>query len=180
MILAGVAVGGHLGGFVPLGTIDASDPPPVLLLSLLAFAAGLQNAAVASTTGMSVRTTHLTGPTTDAGMLLGAAVVSSGPGRRSALAGAGLRGGMIFAFMIGAALAVVTAVRAGYLALLVPAVSVLIAGTLSFLPQWSSSDVPFKPEGAAPPPDGKLAGLPKDASPPDEEARKEEADTPTT
>ena len=176
LILAVVAVVGYSGGFGPFGTTVASDPPPVLFLSLLAFAAGLQNAAVASITNMSVRTTHLTGPTTDIGMLLGAAWTSSGPGRASALAGAALRGGMVLAFLLGAALSVLVAVRAGYLALLVPAGFVLVAGLLSFIPQWGASDFPFRPDGADSPPPGKLAGLPKDARPPEEEARKEEAD----
>lgn len=178
LMLAAVAVVGHVGGFVPVGDRAAADRPPVLLLSLLAAASGLQNAAVASTTSMSVRTTHLTGPTTDIGMLLGAAWVSVGPGRRAALAGAGLRGGMVLSFMLGAALAVPTSAWVGYLALLIPTGFVLVAGGLSFLPQWTPSDFPFRPEGAAPPPPGKLAGLPKDAQPTGQDARKEEADVP--
>ena len=174
-ILATVAVIGHFGGFVQIGSTLATDRPPVVLLSLLAFASGMQNAAVASTTSMSVRTTHLTGPTTDIGMLLGAACVSAGPGRRSMLAGAGLRAGMALSFMLGASLAVVVTNWAGYLALLVPAGFILVAGGLSFLPHWSPSDFPFHPEGAKPPKEGKLAGLPADARPPEEEARQEEA-----
>ena len=174
-VLAAVAVIGHSGGFLPVGSKVASDRPPVVLLSLLAFASGMQNAAVASTTSMSVRTTHLTGPTTDIGMLLGAACVSAGPGRRSMLAGAGLRAGMALSFMLGATLAVLTSGWAGYLALLIPTGFVLIAGVLSFLPQWSPSDFPFRPEGTEPPKEGKLAGLPPDARPREEEARKEEA-----
>ena len=51
-------------------------------------------------------------------MLLGAAFMSSGPGRASALAGAGLRGGMVLSFMLGAALSVIMEAWAGYLALL--------------------------------------------------------------
>lgn len=179
LILATVAVVGHFGGFDPIGATVASDPPPVLLLSLLAFASGLQNAAVASTTSMSVRTTHLTGPTTDIGMLLGAACVSAGPGRRPALAGAALRGGMVLSFMLGAFLAVVASAWAGYLALLVPTAFVLIAGLLSFFPRWSGRDFQFRPAGTSPPPSGKLAGLPSDARPKGEDARKEEADIPT-
>jgi uncharacterized membrane protein YoaK (UPF0700 family) len=178
LILAAVAAIGHFGGFVPLGSTTATDPPPVLLLSLLAFASGLQNAAVASTTSMSVRTTHLTGPTTDIGMLLGAACVSAGPERRSALAGAALRGGMALSFLFGAFLAVVMSARAGYLALLVPTGFVLTAGLLSFFPRWSGRDFPFRPSGTPPPPSGKLAGLPSDARPSETEARKEETDTP--
>ena len=73
MILTGIAVAGHAGAFGRFGGIHAAEPPPVALLSLLAFAMGLQNAAVASATGMAVRTTHLTGPATDLGIHLGTA-----------------------------------------------------------------------------------------------------------
>ena len=41
-----------------------------MLLSILSFAMGLQNAAVATSTGLLVRTTHLTGPATDLGIHL--------------------------------------------------------------------------------------------------------------
>ncbi|MFO0960744.1 MAG: YoaK family protein [Isosphaeraceae bacterium] len=176
MVLATVALVGHFWAFIPIGSRSATDPPPVFLLSLLAFASGLQNATVASTTSMSVRTTHLTGPTTDIGMLLGAAWMSTGTVRRSVLAGAALRGGMVLSFAIGAALSVMTTAWAGYLALLIPTGFVLVAGGLSFIPRWSASDIPFSPEGAPPPPPGELAGLPSDARPDEEEVRKEKAD----
>ncbi|HEY1190273.1 MAG TPA: YoaK family protein [Gemmata sp.] len=164
-VLCGVALAGQFGAFGPFGGTVAADPPPVALLSLLAFAAGLQNATVASTTGMSVRTTHLTGPTTDMGMLLGAAWQSEGAARRSALAGAALRGGTVVAFGAGCALAVPATGGLGYLALLVPAGFVGAAGALSFMPEWSPSDFAFDRKGLAPPPDGALAGLPADARP---------------
>lgn len=164
-LLAFVAVVGHFGGFVVIGSKVASDQPPVLLLSLLAFAAGLQNASVASTTGMAVRTTHLTGPTTDVGMLLGAACLTDGVERRSALSGAALRAGMVGTFLAGAGLALPMTSWLGYLALLAPAIFVLIAGALSFVPQWSPSDFPFDQGRNNQPPTGTLAGLPADARP---------------
>lgn len=163
-ILVLVALVGWKGGFVPIG-VHTNDPPPVFLLSLLAFAAGLQNASVASTTGMSVRTTHLTGPTTDIGMLLGAALLGSGEERRTALNGAALRGGMVFSFLLGAAFALTVTGWLGYLALLVPAGFVMVAGLLSFLPSWSPSDFPFLQGSTQSPPSGALAGLPADARP---------------
>jgi uncharacterized membrane protein YoaK (UPF0700 family) len=169
MILALVAVLGHYKGLETFGSLEAEDPPPVLLLCLLSFASGLQNASVASTTGMSVRTTHLTGPTTDIGMLLGAACLADGGARRSALAGAALRGGMVFSFMIGAALSLPLSYWMGYLALLAPALFVLIAGALSFMPQWGPSDFPLERRDVKPPSFGTHAGLPGDARPlPDE------------
>src|SRR5918998_659933 len=102
LILVGVAVAGRTGAFGRFGGTHAADPPPVVVLSVLAFAMGLQNAAVASTTGLAVRTTHLTGPTTDLGIHLGTAVLATGDERRAALRGAALRGGKIVAFMLGA------------------------------------------------------------------------------
>jgi uncharacterized membrane protein YoaK (UPF0700 family) len=141
-ILAAVAMGGVSGwfGFV---TSVTSDPPPVVLLTLLAFAMGMQNAAVASTTGLAVRTTHLTGPMTDLGIHLGTALLSSANERKSALRGALLRGGKILAFMLGAAASVLLSQSLGYLTLLSAATCIIIAAVLSFVPNWSPSDYPF-------------------------------------
>ncbi len=144
LILVGVAVAGHTGVFGRFGGTHAADPPPVALLSLLAFAMGLQNASVASTTGLAVRTTHLTGPSTDLGIHLGAACLATGAERRAALRGAALRGGKVVAFMLGASLSVPLVAAFGYLALLAPAAFVLVAAVLSFAPDWSPSDFPFR------------------------------------
>jgi uncharacterized membrane protein YoaK (UPF0700 family) len=143
MILVGVALAGHNGWLGQFGGQVAADPPPVLLLSALAFAMGLQNAAVASTTGLAVRTTHLTGPATDLGIHLGAACFATGDERRAAFKGAVLRGGKIVAFIIGAGMSLPLANRYGYLTLLAPAALILFAAALSFVPNWSPSDFPF-------------------------------------
>jgi uncharacterized membrane protein YoaK (UPF0700 family) len=164
-IMAGVGLVGHANGFGPLTMLVATDPPPVTMLSLLAFAAGMQNAAVAATTGMAVRTTHLTGPTTDLGLLLGAATMTDGANRRAALRGAGLRAGMVLAFVTGAGLAVPLGAALGYLCLLVPAGFVLAAGLLSFQPDWTPSDLPFRPGRPAPDPTAAMIGLPADGKP---------------
>ncbi len=162
-ILAGVALAGRAGALGRFGTTHAADPPPALLLSLLAFAMGLQNAAVASTTGMAVRTTHLTGPTTDLGIHLGSALLAAGAERRAALRGAALRGGKVLAFMLGAGLALPLAGALGFLALLVPAALVLAATGLSFVPAWGPSDFPLRAGGdvarAAGSPAGPVAGV---------------------
>lgn len=165
LVLAGVAVAGNMQSFGPFGEMVAADSPPVALLSLLAFAAGLQNAAVAATTGMAVRTTHLTGPTTDIGLLLGTALMSSGPERRAAVGGAALRFGIVLSFLAGAALAVIVHADLGFLALLIPSGGVLLAAGLSFVPQWSTGDFPFHTEGTSPPPAGPSAGIPPDGRP---------------
>ncbi len=144
LILVGVALAGRAGAFGRFGGTHAADPPPVALLSLLAFAMGLQNAAVASTTGLAVRTTHLTGPSTDLGIHLGTALLATGSERRAALRGAALRGGKVVAFMLGASLSVPLAGAFGFGALLAPATFILMAAVLSFVPDWSPSDFPFR------------------------------------
>src|SRR5262249_35454977 len=106
LILVGVAFTGEAGVFGRFGVTHTADPPPFILLSLLAFAMGLQNAAVATTTGLAVRTTHLTGPATDLGVHLGTALLATGAERREALRGAALRGGKAVAFILGASLSV--------------------------------------------------------------------------
>jgi uncharacterized membrane protein YoaK (UPF0700 family) len=111
-----------------------------VFLSLLAFAMGLQNAAVATSTGTLVRTTHLTGPTTDLGVQLASAMCVQGEARRSALQGAGLRAGKIIGFMAGVMVAVPLASRVGYSLFLLPAALVLVATLISFLPSLSPSE----------------------------------------
>jgi uncharacterized membrane protein YoaK (UPF0700 family) len=160
-LLAGVAVAGEADWFGPFGGLHTTDPPPAVLLSVLAFAMGLQNASVASTTGLAVRTTHLTGPSTDLGVHIGTALMSSGKDRRDALRGAALRGGKVAAFMTGAALSLPLAGALGFLALLVPAAFVVAAAVLSFGPEWSASDLPFPPRDARDAP-GDRRPLPED------------------
>jgi uncharacterized membrane protein YoaK (UPF0700 family) len=100
---------------------------------------------VASTTGLAVRTTHLTGPATDLGIHLGTAFFAAGSERRDALKGAGLRFGKIGAFVTGAGLAAPVAEQVGYLMLLAPASLVLLAVVLSFLPEWRPrAALPFR------------------------------------
>jgi uncharacterized membrane protein YoaK (UPF0700 family) len=150
LLLTVAACAGHQGVFGPFAAQVAADSPPVLLLSLLAFAMGLQNAAVASTTGLAVRTTHLSGPATDLGIHLGAACFAKGDERRSAFKGAVLRGGKMLSFILGAGLSLPLATRFGYLALLAPAVLVSFAAVLSFVPTWSPSDYPFTTQKSSP------------------------------
>ncbi|QDT54454.1 hypothetical protein Pan44_24870 [Caulifigura coniformis] len=132
MLLIAIAVAGQAGMFGQFGGSSDLADPPVALLSLLAFAMGLQNAAVASTTGLAVRTTHLTGPATDLGISLGTAMLENGKERRSALRGAGLRAAKIMGFATGAGLSVPISLQFHYLALFVPAVFVMTSTALSY------------------------------------------------
>lgn len=131
-ILIGVAIAGRMGAFGTYGgTVE--EPVDFLLLSILAFAMGMQNAAVATTTGLAVRTTHMTGPATDLGVHLGTAYFASGEARRNALRGAILRGGKLVSFASGAAVMVPLAAAFGYLAFVLPAFAVVVATALSFV-----------------------------------------------
>lgn len=140
-LLSLVAVGGATGCFGPFGG-EPAWPADLVLLALLAFAMGLQNAAVASATGQVVRTTHLTGPVTDLGVHLATSLLTTGERRRGALRLALLRAGKVLGFIGGAALMVPTAGVLGFWAFLAPAVLVLLATGLSFVPTWSGPALP--------------------------------------
>jgi len=133
VLLVVVALLGARGVFGAFGG-EGQSTDTWVFLSLLAFAMGLQNAAVATSTGALVRTTHLTGPTTDLGVQLASAMCVHGEARRDALQGAGLRAGKIVGFTAGVIAAVPLASRVGYSAFLLPAALVLMATLISFLP----------------------------------------------
>jgi uncharacterized membrane protein YoaK (UPF0700 family) len=130
-LLVAVAIVGHYGGFGPFGqTVD--EPVDFVLLSILAFAMGIQNGAVATSTGLMVRTTHLTGPATDLGMHLAELVTSRGEMRKLAARSAALRIGKIVSFIVGAAAGVPLAHAFGFVGFVVPAGLVALANVLSF------------------------------------------------
>jgi uncharacterized membrane protein YoaK (UPF0700 family) len=112
---------------------SVEGPRDFAFLSILAFAMGLQNAAVATSTGQLVRTTHMTGPATDLGVHLTTALYVEGEARKTALRQAFLRAGKIFAFAAGGAVGAALAHTSGYGAFFVPAVVVFLATTLSFV-----------------------------------------------
>lgn len=104
------------------------------LLASLAFAMGMQNAAVSTATALAVRTTHMTGPATDLGVHVATAIYTSGDVRSSALRSAALRGGKLASFILGAAVMVPTLAALGTVALLVPAAAIVSATGMSFVP----------------------------------------------
>ncbi len=130
-----VAVGllGSRGFFGPLGgTVE--EPGDFALLIALAGAMGLMNAAVASSTAIAVRTTHMTGPATDFGVSLAVAMFSRGSKRREALGLAALRGGKVAAFITGAALMFPLMTAVGHAAFIAPAAVIALAALRSFVP----------------------------------------------
>jgi uncharacterized membrane protein YoaK (UPF0700 family) len=134
VIIGGVGVAGSLGWLGRFGgSVDA--PTDFLQLCALSFAMGLQNAAVATSTGQLVRTTHLTGPATDLGVHLAELFVARGQARTLAKQHAALRVGKMAAYALGAGASIPLAHAHGYLSLLAPALIVLMATLLSFVPQ---------------------------------------------
>jgi uncharacterized membrane protein YoaK (UPF0700 family) len=136
------AVGGHFG---LLGRFGGAVDHPVdfVLLSILSFAMGLQNAAVATSTGLLVRTTHLTGPATDLGIHLVELMFVKDEALALAKRHAALRAGKIVAFALGGGAAAALAHRAGFLVFLLPAGVMLAAITLSFLPGRVADEPPI-------------------------------------
>jgi uncharacterized membrane protein YoaK (UPF0700 family) len=149
-ILAGVGALGALGAFGVFGSLGGSVEGPrdfvfLAFLSTLSFAMGLQNAAVATSTGLLVRTTHMTGPATDLGTHLTAALYTHGDARRGAFRHAGLRAGKIAAFACGGATGAALASAHGYAAFFVPSAIVLLATALSFSQEAVRSRSPALP-----------------------------------
>lgn len=132
LVLAGVALAGAWGAFGDFGATTYGAT--TVLLALLAFAMGLQNAAVASTTNQVVRTTHVTGTATDLGVNLATAAVAKGEERATALRGAGLRAGKIISFAGGAAAMLPLAIWLRWWSLLLPAAIVALCALESFAP----------------------------------------------
>jgi len=100
-----------------------------VLLILLCMASGLQNAAITSSSGRSVRTTHLTGLTTDLGLGLARIFTfrdETERGRAERRANF-LRLGSILAFVFGSAAGALIFVHWGYRGFLGPAVIALYA-----------------------------------------------------
>jgi uncharacterized membrane protein YoaK (UPF0700 family) len=126
-VLGATGALGLSGTFGPFGT-TVETAGDFAMLSMLAFAMGLQNAAVATTTGMIVRTTHMTGPVTDFSVAL-ATSLSGGPESITAAArrSVWLRGSKIVAFALGALAATVLARHLGYGAFFVPAAITLLS-----------------------------------------------------
>jgi uncharacterized membrane protein YoaK (UPF0700 family) len=93
------------------------------LLALLCGACGLQNAAISSASGSTIRTTHLTGLTTDLGLgLIRAEVHRSGSSeeRTSERKANLLRVGTIFSFMLGSVIGAIVFSRFHFYGFILP------------------------------------------------------------
>jgi uncharacterized membrane protein YoaK (UPF0700 family) len=118
---AAAAILGGLGFFGPFGVTVETDGDFELLV-MLSFAMGLQNAAIATTTGMVVRTTHMTGPVTDASIAAATWLVAKNPLIRSAAwRSIWLRSSKVAMFVIGGAAAWFLAKHLEYAVFYIPA-----------------------------------------------------------
>jgi len=134
LVLVAVAVlgaGGTFGAFG--GSVETSRD--FGLLCMLSFAMGMQNAAVASSTGMAVRTTHMTGPATDLAIAAATLLVGGADERKKAWSSVVLRGTKLAAFAGGAMAMVPLCARIGFAAFLVPAAACAVATVSSFAPR---------------------------------------------
>lgn len=117
-----VAAGGSLFMFGSFGEYLGLQNNYVLLV-LLCLASGLQNAAITSSSGKSVRTTHLTGLTTDLGLGLARIFTFDLKHQRlqSELRANYLRMGSIVSFILGSAFGAWIFVKFGYFGFFIPA-----------------------------------------------------------
>lgn len=127
-----VAIAGQKNAFGPFGqTVETNED--FVLLGLLAFAMGLQNACVAITSGMAVRTTHMTGPLTDFSIGIGALLADVPRSvRRMAKRTVSLRATKLTGFVVGGSLAAVLAPHFLYGVFLFPALMTAIGARLLY------------------------------------------------
>lgn len=122
------AAAGELEQFGSFGA-ESRIEEAYFLLALLCLASGLQNGAITSSSGSSVRTTHLTGLTTDLGLGI-ARLLTLRPtdaGFRAERLASGLRAGTILAFIAGSAAGAALFLTLRYRGFLLPAAIALYA-----------------------------------------------------
>jgi uncharacterized membrane protein YoaK (UPF0700 family) len=110
----------HLSFFGPFGEVVRLKRD-YFLLALLCLASGLQNAAISSSSGGTVRATHLTGITTDLGIGLVRAVSGPATQARDEWVANRFRVGTIASFIAGSVAGAYLFLRVQYLGFLVPA-----------------------------------------------------------
>ncbi len=133
LLLGLTAAGGRYGYFGPFGEYDQKADH--LLLALLCLACGIQNSVVTTATGAILRSTHLTGTTTD----LGTGIVRclfmrrGSPERRLERRFNLMRAGQILAFIVGAGAGAYVYPQLHYVAFVFPAAAALLSMVLLWL-----------------------------------------------
>ncbi|MDF3058229.1 MAG: hypothetical protein K0R17_2444 [Rariglobus sp.] len=133
VLLVFVAVAGGRGLFGVFGEYDLKANH--LLLALLCLACGIQNAVVSTATGLILRSTHLTGTTTDLGTGLVRCLwmPKNSPERRLEGRFNWMRAGQIAAFILGASIGAYVFPNWHYLAFALPAGLALVSAVLIWL-----------------------------------------------
>jgi uncharacterized membrane protein YoaK (UPF0700 family) len=128
LLMGAVAAGGHSGFFGSFGGTPYIKHNFILLAALCG-ACGLQNAAITSASGATIRTTHMTGLTTDLGLGLIRAEVHhmSDKHRREERLANALRFGTIFSFVLGSLCAALVFARWQYRGFYMPMLVALYA-----------------------------------------------------
>ena len=128
-----VAVGGHIGLIEPF---DSTYKPEnhYYLLALLCLASGIENAVVTAATGGILRSSHLTGTTTDLGAgLVRASIMKRGSLERQLETRINLlRTSQIISFVLGSGLAAFCFRFDSFLGFLLPAAVTMLSIALSF------------------------------------------------
>jgi uncharacterized membrane protein YoaK (UPF0700 family) len=122
LCLLAAAIGGRFNVFGAFGE-PLKLKTDFALLALLCLASGLQNAAITSATGSSVRTTHLTGITTDLGIGIVRALALKGHGKahHQEVRANWLRVGTILSFYTGSVVGAVLFLKVSYAGFYLPA-----------------------------------------------------------
>jgi uncharacterized membrane protein YoaK (UPF0700 family) len=123
-----LAVGGGLAGWFGDFASTASSGESFPLLAILCLACGIQNASITSASGSSIRTTHLTGITTDLGIgiIRWVHAKRENPNTDVEKKANITRVALIAAFIAGSTLGTIVFLQFKYLGYLIP---VLISGT---------------------------------------------------
>jgi uncharacterized membrane protein YoaK (UPF0700 family) len=119
IILLLIAVLGHLGIF-GIFMEPFNYEQDYILLFFLAFTCGLQNAVITSASGAIIRTTHLTGPTTDLGIGLVKLWTERKKHNRELVIATWLRIGIIISFILGSFIGAFTFKAFKFLGFVVP------------------------------------------------------------
>lgn len=127
------AFAGHAGMFGPFGDV-VETPGSFMLLVLLSGAMGIQNATISALTKNAIRTTHLTGPTTDLAANIVHATIGRPALRDHNVRWVFLRLAKMFAFVVGAFTAAKYAPALGYRVFSLGAISMLVGVVFVFAP----------------------------------------------
>lgn len=121
LLMTFVALAGFANAFSPFGE-SYDHVEDYALVAILCFCSGLQNGTITSASGAVVRTTHLTGITTDLGIgLVRIFGQSDCADRNNELRANWMRAGIILSYVVGSTLAAILFFQAEYLGFLGPA-----------------------------------------------------------